>query len=496
MKPCNPEFPHKGVLPGLLLFSFLVFGACTRPVSETAVDSGPVRLSPDYDSVTIPPNIAPLNVEIMADAARYGVTYTDPTGKQLSVRARNGKTSIPVRKWHEMLKRSIGGTIKVQVAYRKGGTWYRLKPGTLFVAREPVDPYVAYRLIEPGYESWNNMGIYQRNLETFEERPVMTNTMSDHNCMNCHSFSKNSTETMMFHLRGKYNGTVFHVGDSTFKVNTKTDSTLSAGVYPSWHPSGRYVAYSTNHILQLFHSLPGKKIEVVDTLSDIIVYDVTRNMVIRSLKLSDPNRLETMPSWSPDGKTLYFCSAAKHNFALNDRPQYDLCRIAFNADSAGFGMPEILISAASENYSISFPRVSPDGRYLVFCKAGYGSFTIWHPESDLYMLDLKDMSFSRAEINSPRTESYHSWSSNGRWMVFSSRRIDGLYTRLYLSYFDKNGSWQKPFLIPQRDPEHDLESLKSYNVPELITSKIPFTPRNLCKVVHRPAKNANLNIIK
>jgi hypothetical protein len=112
------------------------------------------------------------------------------------------------------------------------------------------------------------------------------------------------------------------------------------------------------------------------------------------------------------------------------------------------------------------------------------------------MLDLKDTSVRKAEINSDRTESYHSWSSDGRWMIFSSRRIDGLYTRLYLSYFDDKGTWHKPFLIPQRDPEHDLESLKSYNVPELITGKIPFNPHSLSKVVRQSARNANLKIIR
>ena len=68
--------------------------------------------------------------------------------------------------------------------------------------------------------------------------------------------------------------------------------------------------------------------------------------------------------------------------------------------------------------------------------------------------------------NSGQVESYHTWSSNGRWIVFSSRRDDGSYTRPYICYFDAEGRDYKPFLLPQEDPEHNLLRMKSYNIPE------------------------------
>jgi Tol biopolymer transport system component len=487
--------PH-ALLPGFLVALGLFAMACSRQHADAAPETIRVGVFPDYDDITIPPNIASLNFEVLTDADQYEASITDPSHHRIDVRSRSGQIRFPLAKWKKMLRSNAGNILAVDILYKNDGQWYRMKTRHLRVANEPVDPFVAYRLIEPGYETWNKMGIYQRNLENFDEEPVLINTLSDGNCMNCHAFGGNSTRTMMIHLRSKYGGTVIHHNDSTYKVDTRTDSTLSAGVYPSWHPSGRFVAFSVNQIVQLFHALPDKKIEVVDTLSDIILYDVNHNLVIRSDKLSSPDRLETMPSWSPDGKTLYFCSAPRHDFSKDDKPKYDLCRVSFDPENSGFGEPEILIAASEAGYSTSFPRVSPDGRTLVFCRADYGSFTIWHPESDLYMMDLNDLSVSKADINSNRTESYHSWSSDGRWMVFSSRRIDGLYTRLYLSYFDEQGKWHKPFLIPQRSPHSNRESLKSFNVPELISEKIPFNPRGLNDVVHSAAKSANFKHIR
>ena len=117
-----------------------------------------------------------------------------------------------------------------------------------------------------------------------------------------------------------------------------------------------------------------------------------------------------------------------------------------------FGTVDTICYVSDRGKSVSFPRISPDGRYLLFCMSDYGNFTIWHPETDLFLLDLTSGNISIPAINSNKTESYHSWSSTGRWIVFSSRRGDGLYTRLYLSYFDSLGVAHKPFILPQKKP--------------------------------------------
>jgi Periplasmic component of the Tol biopolymer transport system len=123
--------------------------------------------------------------------------------------------------------------------------------------------------------------------------------------------------------------------------------------------------------------------------------------------------------------------------------------------------------------SVSFPRVSPDGKFLMFTLSGYGNFSIWHKDADLYLLNLQSKAIIALDtLNSSDVESYHSWSSNSRWVVFSSRRIDGLYTRPFIAYIDSEGKAAKPFLLPQKDVDFYHRFMKSYNIPELVTGKV------------------------
>ena len=118
------------------------------------------------------------------------------------------------------------------------------------------------------------MGIYQRSLENFEEVPIMVNTITDKNCMNCHTFNAGDPKQFMFHMRGPIGGTVVADNENIQFVDTKTDETRSAGAYASWHPNGELIAFSVNRISQSFHSRIGKLSHVVDKYSDIVLYDV------------------------------------------------------------------------------------------------------------------------------------------------------------------------------------------------------------------------------
>ena len=131
--------------------------------------------------------------------------------------------------------------------------------------------------------------------------------------------------------------------------------------------------------------------------------------------------------------------------------------------------------------SILLPRISPDGRFLLFCMCDYGVFPVFRPSSDLYMLDLQTMSYRRLGINTPYSESWHSWSSNSRWIAFSSRRRGGVFTRCYLSYVDEQGRARKPFILPQRDPRSYDSLLKSISVPELVAGPVPVSARTLAR---------------
>jgi len=153
-----------------------------------------------------------------------------------------------------------------------------------------------------------------------------------------------------------------------------------------------------------------------------------------------------------------------------------------------WGQPETVLSAEETGMSILCPRISPDGRFLVFCMCEYGCFPVYQPSSDLYMMDLQTGQYHKLIINSEFSESWHSFSSNSRWLVFSSKRRDGLFTRIYFSYVDKDGSVYKPFILPQKDPAYYDSLLQTYSVPELVKSPVKVSPNALARAVRRSEK--------
>jgi hypothetical protein len=456
--------------------------SCTGKISSfTQVNREPA-IFPDYSMVTFPPNIAPANFIIEEKADKFIVKIHSAGKNEITIISRSGSITIPEKKWKKALQASKGKELLVEVFARKSGDWNKYSTIVNYIANEPVDNYLVYRLIEPGFETWNKMGIYQRCLGNFNEKPIMINEMSDANCMNCHAFSSNNGNIMMFHMRGQHAGTILFRNGKLEKVNTKTEKTISPGVYPAWHPNGRYIAFSVNNIIQVFHSVAQMKVEVIDTLSDVILFDTETNKITTCDALSTKENLETFPAWSPDGKYLYYCSAKMMAADKYNELRYNLLRIAFDPELKLFGKVDTVVSAADKGLSVSFPRVSPDGKYVLFCMSAYGNFSIWHPESDLYLKNLRTGEISKPDINSTQAESYHSWSSTGRWIVFSSRRLDGLFTRPFFSYFDSAGMAHKPFILPQKDPSFYKTFLKSYNVPELITTKVKLNPRKLSRL--------------
>jgi Tol biopolymer transport system component len=148
---------------------------------------------------------------------------------------------------------------------------------------------------------------------------------------------------------------------------TKTDQTLSNCVYPYWHPSGRYIAYSVNTTRQMFPMSTDKRIEVYDEASDIVVFDNNTKRLISS-KLLTTNKFETFPAFSSDGKYLYFCVSDQKKMPDEyQEVRYALCRIAFHPEPGTFGsVMDTLINAPAMGKSLTFPRPSPDGKNLMF----------------------------------------------------------------------------------------------------------------------------------
>jgi len=473
----------------------LIFLTCTilflTSCRETVVNPEilPVMpdIFPDYTEVTIPATIAPLNFSVKME-------HSEKTGHapSLHLKVEGGKSGImeirsrgfisfPEKKWKKLLAENIGDKIIFTLSVKSEGHWKQYAPFSMYISPHPIDYGLAYRLIAPGYEVYSKMGIYQRNLSNFKQRAVFKNTIVPGSCVNCHSFNRTQPQQMSLHVRGTHGATIIQNEETLKIMDTKTEKTIAACVYPYWHPSGKFIAYSVNKTQQVFHSAKEKLIEVIDLASDIVVLDVETNELLTSdlLMTSD---FETFPVFSPDGKTLYFCCATEQKMPVDYyKVKYNLCSISFDASTRIFGTKiDTLIRVDHIGKSISFPKPSFDGKFIMYTLLDYGNFGVWHPEADLYVLNLEDLTTHElTEANSPHADSYHNWSSNSRWFVFGSRRMDDIYTRAYIAAIDENGRASKPFLLPQKNPNYYIESLYSYNVPEFINAPIKINANRI-----------------
>lgn len=475
------------------------------PKAAIPADSQPTQeqaaIYPDYRDIVIPPNIAPLNIQVTSEGDAFVGCIAGGGMQILAAAGADGKLEFDAAEWRKLLEQNKGKDLAVTLYSCRGGQWLKHPAYSLHVAPEEIDRYLFYRLIEPSYELYRQLGIYQRDLTTFEEKAVYENNRSfdsiNNHCINCHNFQNyDAGKRMLFHVRAAHGGTVFVEDGKVTKMNMNCDSVLSSSVYPSWHPRRNWVVFSSNQTGQTFHVVNHQKVEVVDFGSDLIFYDADAHTLTNILKTSTD--LETFPCWSPDGKRLFYCCASVPGLAGKntlersdyisahyDSIRYNLMSMPFDEKTRRFGPPQLEMDCAAVGKSATVPRVSPDGRYVLFTLGDYGQFHIWHKSSDLYVKDLQTGQIrALAAANSPDVDTYHTWSSNGRWIIVASRRDDGSYTRLYIAYFDRQGKDHKAFLLPQLDPEYNLLLMKSYNIPELSRTPVQVSEETLRRVIY------------
>ncbi|MBP5302076.1 MAG: PD40 domain-containing protein, partial [Bacteroidales bacterium] len=286
-----------------------LMGCTSETVSNARQETSLPQIYPDYLGVTIPVNIAPLNF-CMADekASLVDAVITDGHGHQLHSQGEES-TDFDLGDWHALLSQNRGDSLSITVSAKFDDGWHTYRSFSLYVSPDSIDYGLCYRLIAPGHEVWSKMGIYERDLSSFDERPLIENTQFE-GCVNCHSFNRGNPADMSLHIRGPHGATLLrqNYGPVT-AYNTKTPETLGLCVYPYWHPSGRYIAYSTNTTRQLFHSADPNRIEVFDEASDLQVYDVEKNELLLSPLVKQDSIYETFPVFSADGRSIYFCAA-------------------------------------------------------------------------------------------------------------------------------------------------------------------------------------------
>ena len=469
-----------------LLLTLSLTASCGR--NDPAVSNEQPPVWPDYTDVTIPTGIAPMNFAPADSVEAHGMRVRVCGKDGGTVLKSNGSFArFPVHRWHKVLREAAGTSLTFTVDLKTADGWTRYQPFKMHISKDPIDFGLTYRLIPPGYQSFGHMGLFERNLSNFRQRELLDTRLLESGCINCHTQNRTDPSTYSLHVRGKHAATVIRSKGRMESLNTMTDSTGGFFVYPYWHPSGEYTAYSVNSTRQSFYSSADKMLEVYDEKSDVIVYRPSTHTVLRPAQTNRPDVFETWPAFSADGRTLFFCESPFGRLPRDARKiNYSLCSISFDPDKGSFGeKKDTLLDASVLNMSFDQPRPSYDGKYILVTAAGFGNFLIWHKEADLwlYRIDTKEF-YPAGGINSDDTESFHNWSSNSKWAVVASRRDDGVYTRLYLAHMNEEGLFDKAFLLPQKNPgKYYSEQIHSYNTPDFTSGKVQFDRHSVRKMV-------------
>ena len=468
----------------LLIIALLALSGCARGDFATAVDGseGPLVIYPDYKEVTIPANIAPLNFRYaMKDVRKAKTTFT--LGDK-SVTVKGTEVEWRLDAWKDFLSGAEGQTISVTAEAVVEG-----KPVTdswsVYVSPDAIDGWLTYRLIEPSYQMYHEISIMERCIENFEETTICDWKHTDNACMNCHVHGQSRGDYSLYYIRGPKGGSILNQNGKLRKLTLKADGMISATVYGELHPEGRFGVFSTNIIWPSFHTLSTYRMEVYDTESDLTVADFVNNRMINVPHVARADKFETFPCFSADGRSIFYCVADTVTLPKQvDKCLYDLVRADFDPETGLIGeQVDTLWHGKDGKGSVCHPKASPDGRWLMFTVADYGTFPLFHPECTLYLADLQSGEIRPMdEIKGNKSDSYHSWSSNGRWFVFASKRGDGQYGKPYFCHLDADGRTTKPFVLPQKSARFYLYNLKSFNVPDLGNASTGMTVKDAARL--------------
>ncbi len=407
--------------------------------------------------------------------------------------------------WEQSKKHAVTAPATVVITgFRQADSAALLSTGKTVIqtSQDPVGAPIFYRDV-PLMPSESEHGVIKplapaaiplikwrlRDISRLDSRVVIEKI---HTCANCHSFSLDG-KTMGMDMDGPQNDKGLYA-----LVPIKQQMSIDTKDMVNWDPSeekhykfnrvafmsqvsptGKYVltmvtrpdrptvnnAYVANfkdyHFLQVFYPARG-----------IIAWLDRATSERHPLPgADDPDYVQTNGVWSPDEKYIVFSRAkakdpypagAKQATYANDpnelQMQYDLYRVPFNEGRGGKAEP--ILGASNNGMSNSFPKVSPDGRWIVFVQARNGE--LMRPDSKLYIIPAQGGKARLLNANMTPMNSWHSWSPNGRWLVFSSKSR-GPYTKMFLTHIDEQGNDSPAILI-----DNATASNRAVNIPEFV----------------------------
>jgi len=487
-KPGGASIAFSVLVAAIALLSISELRAAAAGLAEAVPVNQLPRIKPDYAGIVIPANIAPLNFEILEPGSSFFVRLQGQTGQPIELSTTEPKILFPQKSWHQLLKQNRGGRLEVQVfAQGADKQWKRYVAMTNSVANEDIDPVMIYRKIHPAHSTWSSMGLYQRDLTSFDERPFLENNRFANDCCHCHMLRNNDPNTATVVIRSS------HYQNSLLVISNGVADAIRGSVgFVAWHPTGRVMASSFSKPRLVLHTARNDMRDIAELEGWIGYFLLGSDMVKKVPGLSDNSRLRTFPFWSPDGRYLYYCSApnpwtnmATITATSHTTAKYDLMRVSYDLNRDQWGEPELILPVSATGFSVAQPRISPDGHWIFFCAILYGCWPTYDSTSDIYGIDLVGGQTSgkytarKLELNSNECESWLSWSSNSRWVVFSSKRISPLFNRPHISYVSPTGECSKPFILPQEDPEFYDSLLKTFTIPTLAKGLITVPESDL-----------------
>ncbi len=400
--------------------------------------------------------------------------------------------------WELIKKRSLEKQAVVTIlGVNRRSRWKILSAGQISfkTSQDPVGAPLFYREVnlpfidavkDPTHIRWRfgDISSVQQPPVVLEKLPV---------CGNCHSFSANGDTLAMdvdyANNKGSYVITevaeqmLLEPGDIiTWSDYRREDSQQTFGLLSQISPDGRYVV-STVKDESVFVPKPELAFsQLFFPIKGILVFYDRQTGTFTALPgADDPQYVQSNPIWSPDGKYIVFARTKAYKLRNVSGPRkvllspeqceeflkegkqflFDLYRIPFN-DGKG-GIPEPIEGASNNSMSNYFAKYSPDGKWIVFCKAK--SYMLLQPDSELYIIPAEGGKARRLRANTSRMNSWHSFSPNGRWLVFSSK-ANSAYTQLFLTHIDEEGHSSPAVLL-----SHLTAADRAANIPEFVNTK-------------------------
>lgn len=401
--------------------------------------------------------------------------------------------------WEEIKSASFGKEITVSVVSinsKENGRIYNSGSTKIQISKDSVGATIFFRAVPlPFSYAVDNLSTISWRLgsiSSYHQPKILLSNFPV--CGNCHSFSRDAKHISMdvdyANDKGSYFISPFTKNtDVTFdKIITwsdykRDDEELTFGLLSQISPDGKHVL-STVKDRSVF-----VRIENLDysqlffPVKGIIASYNNETKQFNALPGADnPNICQSNPTWSPDGKSVLFTKSplykipdsesfkeailpvelAKDFIEGKQDYKYDIYHVPFNDGKGGEAKP--LLGASNNGMSNFFPKYSPDGKWIVFCQSE--NFMLLQPDAKLYIIPSQGGTPRLMNCNNLGTmNSWHSWSPNGKWMVFSSK-AGGPYTQLYLTYIDEQGNDYPPVLL-----ENMLVKNRAANIPEFINRK-------------------------